>query len=399
MAAAQIRQLDDNCAEFGVPLHGIGDPGQGIVHVIGPAARADPAGHDDRLRRLAHEHARRVRRAGVRDRDQRGRDGPGHADAPPARPEDLRGPGRRPPDPGGQRQGHHPQPDLADRHRWRHRARLRVHGRGDPRPDDGPADDRLQHEHRGRRACRAHRPRRHDVRVPPRPPTRSAGRGLGRRGRRWRRCRPTRARPTTSRSRSMPTRSSRWSPTARTPAWASRSAARPLPGRSGRPGPAPRPRARARVHGPAARTGDPRPEGRCRLRRQLHERSDQRPAARRERPQGPPRRGRRPSDGRPGLGRGQARGGARGPGRDLQGRRRRVARGRLLDVHRHERRPARTGPVRRQHEQPQLRGAPGQGRPDIPGLAADGRRERDRRRRRRPAPAAGIETLAAVGGR
>ncbi|MEA2609602.1 MAG: 3-isopropylmalate/(R)-2-methylmalate dehydratase large subunit, partial [Chloroflexota bacterium] len=36
MAAAQVRQLEDNCAEFGIPLHGIGDPGQGIVHVIGP---------------------------------------------------------------------------------------------------------------------------------------------------------------------------------------------------------------------------------------------------------------------------------------------------------------------------------------------------------------------------
>ena len=36
MAAAQIHQLDANCAEFGVPVHGIGDPAQGIVHVIGP---------------------------------------------------------------------------------------------------------------------------------------------------------------------------------------------------------------------------------------------------------------------------------------------------------------------------------------------------------------------------
>ena len=36
MAAAQIRQLDENCAEFGIPVHGIGDPAQGIVHVIGP---------------------------------------------------------------------------------------------------------------------------------------------------------------------------------------------------------------------------------------------------------------------------------------------------------------------------------------------------------------------------
>jgi 3-isopropylmalate/(R)-2-methylmalate dehydratase large subunit len=36
MAAAQVRQLETNCAEFGIPLHGIGDPSQGIVHVIGP---------------------------------------------------------------------------------------------------------------------------------------------------------------------------------------------------------------------------------------------------------------------------------------------------------------------------------------------------------------------------
>jgi 3-isopropylmalate/(R)-2-methylmalate dehydratase large subunit len=36
LAAAQVRQLETNCAEFGIPLHGIGDPSQGIVHVIGP---------------------------------------------------------------------------------------------------------------------------------------------------------------------------------------------------------------------------------------------------------------------------------------------------------------------------------------------------------------------------
>jgi 3-isopropylmalate/(R)-2-methylmalate dehydratase large subunit len=36
LAAAQVDQLTRNCAEFGIPLHGMGDPGQGIVHVIGP---------------------------------------------------------------------------------------------------------------------------------------------------------------------------------------------------------------------------------------------------------------------------------------------------------------------------------------------------------------------------
>src|SRR6185503_16899980 len=35
-AAAQISQLEKNCADFGIPLHGIGSPAQGIVHVIGP---------------------------------------------------------------------------------------------------------------------------------------------------------------------------------------------------------------------------------------------------------------------------------------------------------------------------------------------------------------------------
>ena len=36
MAAAQISQLETNCAEFGIPLHGIHSDRQGIVHVIGP---------------------------------------------------------------------------------------------------------------------------------------------------------------------------------------------------------------------------------------------------------------------------------------------------------------------------------------------------------------------------
>ncbi len=36
MAAAQVDQLTKNCAEFGIPLHGLGSPDQGIVHVIGP---------------------------------------------------------------------------------------------------------------------------------------------------------------------------------------------------------------------------------------------------------------------------------------------------------------------------------------------------------------------------
>ncbi len=36
LGAAQIRQLETNCAEFGVPIHPYGSDTQGIVHVIGP---------------------------------------------------------------------------------------------------------------------------------------------------------------------------------------------------------------------------------------------------------------------------------------------------------------------------------------------------------------------------
>ena len=36
MAAAQVRQLETNCADFGIPLHKLGSQHQGIVHVIGP---------------------------------------------------------------------------------------------------------------------------------------------------------------------------------------------------------------------------------------------------------------------------------------------------------------------------------------------------------------------------
>ena len=227
MALAQVNQLEANCAEFGIPLHGIGDPGQGIVHVIGPAARADPARDDHRVRRLAHEHPRRVRGARVRDRDERGRDGPRHPDASSS--------ATRRPTRSGSTAGSTPGVSAKDII-LALIARIGIGGgtghvfeytgeaiRG---ADHGAADDRLQHEHRGRRAGRADRPGRHDLRVPARPDARPDRAGLGRgRGGAGARCRPTTARPTTRRSRSTPTASSRWSPTAPTPGWASRSPA------------------------------------------------------------------------------------------------------------------------------------------------------------------------------
>jgi len=36
IAAMQVARMEENAREFGIPLHGIGSPHQGIVHVIGP---------------------------------------------------------------------------------------------------------------------------------------------------------------------------------------------------------------------------------------------------------------------------------------------------------------------------------------------------------------------------
>ena len=66
----------------------MGNPNQGIVHVIGPEQGWTPAGHDDRLRRQPHLDARRLRRARLRDRHERGRARAGHADAPAGAAED-----------------------------------------------------------------------------------------------------------------------------------------------------------------------------------------------------------------------------------------------------------------------------------------------------------------------
>ena len=61
LSQQQLDALARNCEEFGVPLHATGSGREGIVHVIGPELGPDAAGQDDRVRRLAHVDARRVR--------------------------------------------------------------------------------------------------------------------------------------------------------------------------------------------------------------------------------------------------------------------------------------------------------------------------------------------------
>ena len=125
---------------------------------------------------------------------------------------------------------------------------------------------------------------------------------------------------------------------------------------------------RLRLHGtqrPDAPTGPP---GRRGVHRQLHQFPDKRPAAG----------GARLMDGRtvktarvmvaPGSQDVKRQAEAEGWTSSSIGRRR-VARGRLQHVYRHERRPAPPGTVRRQHQQPQLRGMGS--RPHFPGQSID----------------------------
>ena len=382
-----------NCDEFGIPLHGLGSPSQGIVHVIGPQLGLTQPGHDDRLRRLAHRDPRRVRGAGVRDRDERGRDGPRDADAAPAR-------SRRPTrsaSTGGSTPGVSAKDIIlaliarigiggGTGHVFEYRGEairaltmeqrmticnMSIEG-GARAGLIAPDDTTFEYVH-----GRAHAPQgaAWDAAV--------AG---------WRTL-PTDDGATFDRSITIdagalePMVTYGTNPGMGIPITSSV----PLAGRPGRPVRAPRAssgRSSTWISSPGQPILGQKVDvvfiGSCTNGRI----SDLRLAA--VRPQGPQGRRRRPGDDRPGLGRGEARGRARGPPRGLPRRRRRVARGRLLDVHRDERRPALAGPVRDLDVEPELRGPPGQGRPDVPRLAADRRRVRDRRRRRRsPPPAPG----------
>ena len=80
ISRAQVEALRKNGAEFGVPIYSARRRRAGHRPRRRPAARPHPAGHDDRLRRLPHLHPRRVRRAGLRHRHERGRARARHAD-------------------------------------------------------------------------------------------------------------------------------------------------------------------------------------------------------------------------------------------------------------------------------------------------------------------------------
>ena len=207
ISATQIEVLARNCEEFGIRCYAMGDPGQGIVHVIGPeqgltqpgmtivcgdshtsthgafGALAFGIGTSEVEHVLATQTLPQMR--------------PGtmaitvDGELPARRDRERR-----------RARDHRP-------HRYRRRDRLgaRVPRQRDPRALDGRPHDGVQHVDRGRRARRAHRTRRHDVRVPRRQARGAEGQGVGARARRLALARDRRRRArSTRKSRSTPRR-------------------------------------------------------------------------------------------------------------------------------------------------------------------------------------------------
>ncbi|CAA9552312.1 MAG: 3-isopropylmalate dehydratase large subunit, partial [uncultured Thermomicrobiales bacterium] len=154
---------------------------------------------------------------------------------------------------------------------------------------------------------------------------------------------------------------------------------RPRPRRFRRPQGARDRRPRPDLHGPQRRDRDARYPGRYGLHRLLHQRPDRGSPRCRRRPRWPPHQIRDAGDGRAWLDAGQGPSRGRGTGPSVHRRRFRVAGGRVLDVPRHESRPTHPWRALRRHQQSELRGTPGQGRPHPSRLSPGRRRYRHRR--------------------
>ncbi len=200
VSRVQVDALRRNCAEFGVPLHSLGDRDQGIVHVVGPQLGLTQPGmtvvcgdsHTSThgaFGALAFgigtsevEHVLATQTLSLTPFKTLAVTIDGTL-APGVTAKDV---------------------ILAviarDRHRRRAGLRHRVPRRGDPRAVDGGADDRLQHVDRGRCAGRDDRAGRDDDGLSRGPAARAEGRRLGRgRGRLAASCTPTTTRCSTAR--------------------------------------------------------------------------------------------------------------------------------------------------------------------------------------------------------
>ena len=165
LSRRQVEALEANCDEFGIPLYSLGSERQGIVHIIGPelgvtqpgmtivcgdshtathgafGALAFGIGTSEVEHVLATQTLSQPKPKSMRINYT-------GALAPFVTAKDL---------------------ILgtigADGDQRRRRPRRRVRRRRDPRLHDGAADDRLQHDDRGRRPCRHGRARRDDLRM------------------------------------------------------------------------------------------------------------------------------------------------------------------------------------------------------------------------------------------
>ena len=375
LSRVQVETLERNCEEFGIPLYSLGSDRQGIVHVIGPelgltqpgltivcgdshtsthgafGALAFGIGTSEVEHVLATQCLvqRRPKTMRISYAGELGH-GVGAKDLILATIGRLGTGGMA---------GH----------------AVEYAGADDRRALDGEPDDDLQHDDRGRRPRRDDRARRDDVRV-----DRRSSRGPRRPRGGGRRMAPAADRGGCGlRHRDRGRR--------RLAVADGHLGNEPGPGRRGHrrgPGAAVRARAaRASLHGSRARARDPRDPARSRLHRLVHELEDRRPAGGGVDGRGPQGGEYAERDGRPRLRPGQGRGRGRGPRRGLPSRRVRLAQRRLLDVPGDEPRHPQPGRAVRLDVESQLRGTPGQGRPDAPGLAPDGRRGGDRGQVRR----------------
>ena len=169
----QIQTLRNNCQEFGVRLHSLGDAEQGIVHVVGPQLGLTQPGmtvvcgdsHTSThgafgalamgIGTSEVEHVMATQTLSLKPFKTMAINVEGT----------LR--------PGVTRQGHHPGRHRQDRHRRRPGLRAGIPRLRHPRAVHGSPDDHLQHVHRGRRPRRPGGSGPDHVRLHVRPPARA----------------------------------------------------------------------------------------------------------------------------------------------------------------------------------------------------------------------------------
>ena len=367
MSKTQVDTLRKNAADFGVRLHPLGDIEQGIVHVVGPQLGLTQPG----MTIVCGDSHTSTHGAFGAIAFGIGTSEVEHVLATQtlmqAKPKTMAVtvngslPGRR------HREGPRPHPDRPHRHRRWAGLHRRVPRPGHRGALDGGPDDGLQHVDRVGREGRPDRSRPDHLRLHRGQARGAEGRRLGRRGRaledpRHRRRRRVRRGDRPRRLDDDAVRHLGHQPGSGRAARRDR----PEPGRLRRPERQDRDREGAGVHGPRGRHPDARHQGRHRLRRLVHQRPDRGPAPRRRDHPGPQGRRRHPPARRARLGAGAQPGDRGGPRQGLHRGRRRVAWRGVLDVPRHEPRPARPAGAQRVDLQPQLRGPAGQGRSHPP---------------------------------